>query len=1099
MSNLKRFLALVLVVVMAIGGMAMNVSAAPANDIEDIKDNPTLAYAIDILNQLGVVAGKSTNDDGTIVFDGTADVTRQQFALFTARISTALPELFLVDTGASVSKPFTDLTDKTYFPAIDYCAKEGIVLGVGDGKFNPKANVTFQDAVTMLVRSLNYTGLVYPAGFLVKANDIGLIGDNAIFPMNGIVGNTPINRYQMAMLLWNYLFTVKNELIMVINAETGALEPRQSDELVLTKFGFTKYEGYVTGIPGWAADVVVPGPGSIPGYALTGKKMAPATGTFVAANANDIRIGWANYINYTETTTTTGTTIKYNWAEGKADFIKANVGLADKDFEYLLGLKVQIFIDVKANRVKKIQIPARVLGDKIEVDAALNDSDFGLNDDKNAVKEVNWLQLGINEEDAAKYYIGDVTTAEFNYNNLYMFTEADSIMKDAGVDPAEFRLKESEPLFELAKFTKAANKANYRLEYVNNGTTNGKDDFYYVFRPFVVGVRVKDNDDGQIRFLLNATTGDGETVGAKMKAAAARFMDKEITKLDEKSAYFFTAYGEKLDIYGQLTATEKAVPRYVQGGNASFLVGTATTATNATFGFGTSLSKALGSLSTAVGKIANNNDSEYTLFADDNGAFLAAYATKLYEDPGYVASKYAVIIDTPAEYTYVPGVGGVKVFNVVYADTGAAATIYASEVDGIKPKQNDDSTWLGNGTVIRLLGDNKVCTYYEDNFVQVASKEEYKDIKYSADDDNYNTNTKLVTVDTRRATINSGTKIVIYQVVDRTVVGAKVYVYTGNDAELNRVLGLGGVNHIMLVARDPQTTGNSNVVGFANYVFLRTNKPINAPAQPNTGYALMKNNPNRGEGFRIGDDWFYIGNAGPGDGTNVCNGLSSIQFGGAFIEITTEKKTNAYNTTDYNVVNVKDTTLQANEAGDNWGAIADKVIAAGTDHGTLSGKPGTTAIDAATSNWIVNQYVRMYVGEVTSYNRNSHMVLNSVVKTGTTQKLDASDNPVFEADGVTPVMVDVFTTTEKFLPLTTDTFRFYVRGSGAAANAAGADFRSLSNDEWNRIKDAEAKVYAVVYTDNFDRILTGGIIVKSLADGTDDDKTAAKDLWFFRD
>jgi len=178
----KRFLAFTLVMVMVISGLAMNVNALKVEyvDVEDAD----IAEALDILSQLEVVKGI-----GNDKFGGELDVTRAQFALFVARISTGFPEYFVVkDTddaaalwnviqpiGADGEKKCTDVDpvrDKAYLLGIAHCYKEGIVQGRDlEGKvFDPNGTITFAEAVTMLVRALNYTGLSYPTGFLTKAS-----------------------------------------------------------------------------------------------------------------------------------------------------------------------------------------------------------------------------------------------------------------------------------------------------------------------------------------------------------------------------------------------------------------------------------------------------------------------------------------------------------------------------------------------------------------------------------------------------------------------------------------------------------------------------------------------------------------------------------------------------------------------------------------------------------------------------------------------------------------------------------------------------------------------------------------------------------------
>ena len=256
MKNHKRLIALILVAVMALSGTVMNVvSAAKLTDAnkytaKGANTNFELADAIDILQQNRIVAGVSqvTDKNGKVTeytFDGDSLVTRQQFALFTARIATAHPGLFVVapDSEIKTRTNFKDLVDKTYTLAIDHCYGEGYILGRDEENtiFDPTGNITFAEAVTMLTRALGYTGLVYPTGFMVKAseNEVRLIGEYADFQMNNIATDKKITRAQMAMLLWNFFLSERRELEMVYNSAKGEWESVRTIHPIYESFGIS--------------------------------------------------------------------------------------------------------------------------------------------------------------------------------------------------------------------------------------------------------------------------------------------------------------------------------------------------------------------------------------------------------------------------------------------------------------------------------------------------------------------------------------------------------------------------------------------------------------------------------------------------------------------------------------------------------------------------------------------------------------------------------------------------------------------------------------------------------------------------------------------
>jgi len=161
MSKFTKFLALALATLMVAGMMVFTAPAAAAYE-------PTGDYASDIalLNALDVMLG-----DG-ISFNEKQEVTRWQMALFIARIVTG-------ETGnemweAEKSAYYTDVDATDYPGAIDFCYDMGYMNGVGDNKFDPDANIIYQDALTLLVRLLGYetTDTKYPWGHILTAQDI---------------------------------------------------------------------------------------------------------------------------------------------------------------------------------------------------------------------------------------------------------------------------------------------------------------------------------------------------------------------------------------------------------------------------------------------------------------------------------------------------------------------------------------------------------------------------------------------------------------------------------------------------------------------------------------------------------------------------------------------------------------------------------------------------------------------------------------------------------------------------------------------------------------------------------------------------------------
>ena len=144
MRNFKRFLTLVLAALMLVSTFAVSTSAA----FTDVAaDNKALTRAVNLLSYLNVTKGTTET-----TFSPDTLVTREQMAAFIYRLMKAGKS---VEGGNNTSK-FADLEDPTFFYMVSWAASQKIINGVSETKFNPKGNITLQDAYTMIVRALGY-------------------------------------------------------------------------------------------------------------------------------------------------------------------------------------------------------------------------------------------------------------------------------------------------------------------------------------------------------------------------------------------------------------------------------------------------------------------------------------------------------------------------------------------------------------------------------------------------------------------------------------------------------------------------------------------------------------------------------------------------------------------------------------------------------------------------------------------------------------------------------------------------------------------------------------------------------------------------------
>ncbi len=156
--KLSKVLSLVLAVVMLFGMQAFAFT--------DVAATASYAEAVQVLSALDIINGY---EDGTFKPEG--KITRAEYAAIVCRV------LDMEDAGANkVGGYFTDVTaDHWASGYIATASQLGIINGMGDGTFAPEAEVTYEQAIAMLVRALGYEKKAqsiggYPTGYMVIAN-----------------------------------------------------------------------------------------------------------------------------------------------------------------------------------------------------------------------------------------------------------------------------------------------------------------------------------------------------------------------------------------------------------------------------------------------------------------------------------------------------------------------------------------------------------------------------------------------------------------------------------------------------------------------------------------------------------------------------------------------------------------------------------------------------------------------------------------------------------------------------------------------------------------------------------------------------------------
>lgn len=158
----------------------------------DVDANADYAEAIDYISKEGIIVGDSNGN-----FNPNQTVTRAQMAAIICRM--------LGETeGLEKKEDFPDVSTTHWANAyISKAVELGIVSGYKDGTFGPSTNVSYEQAVTMIVRAIGESENAqesggYPDGFLFVARERGLLAG-----LSKEKGG-PLSRSDVAVLLYNY-------------------------------------------------------------------------------------------------------------------------------------------------------------------------------------------------------------------------------------------------------------------------------------------------------------------------------------------------------------------------------------------------------------------------------------------------------------------------------------------------------------------------------------------------------------------------------------------------------------------------------------------------------------------------------------------------------------------------------------------------------------------------------------------------------------------------------------------------------------------------------------------------------------------------------
>ncbi len=189
MKKTKRILGLLLAVMMVFA--TLPVGAA----FTDVADELPQWEAVQVLSGLGLIAGYKEGDK--TLFKPEGQITRAEF---TAMLTRALK---LAEIGAVATTPFEDVADGHWASAnIRIAYDMGIIAGYDAKTFGPEDNVTYEQAIKMMVCALGFGNQAlerggWPAGYVNVALDKKLLGKV------GGTNNKPATRADIAQMIYN--------------------------------------------------------------------------------------------------------------------------------------------------------------------------------------------------------------------------------------------------------------------------------------------------------------------------------------------------------------------------------------------------------------------------------------------------------------------------------------------------------------------------------------------------------------------------------------------------------------------------------------------------------------------------------------------------------------------------------------------------------------------------------------------------------------------------------------------------------------------------------------------------------------------------------
>ena len=191
---MKKLTALFLCFCLLLG----SVSAASAISFNDVPEDSYYYEPVYNIAWYQIIGGFP---DGS--FKPGSPITRAQMAVMLVNMQKLSP--YDADTPR-----FSDVSENHWaYKYVEAAAKAGFISGYPDGTFLPDRNVSYDEAITMIVAQMGYTlkdlGGTYPTAFTNKARDLGILNTCAI------LGKDPATRANVSCFLRDALIAFYND------------------------------------------------------------------------------------------------------------------------------------------------------------------------------------------------------------------------------------------------------------------------------------------------------------------------------------------------------------------------------------------------------------------------------------------------------------------------------------------------------------------------------------------------------------------------------------------------------------------------------------------------------------------------------------------------------------------------------------------------------------------------------------------------------------------------------------------------------------------------------------------------------------------------